>query len=100
MNVFCPVPPLWHIPRVTKTFQDIAKSAMTLAPEERLALTAALDLSLDDEVRRSALRAAVKEGLDAIESGDSVTLNSKEDIDRLLADCLTEARRQTSDAEK
>lgn len=79
---------------MTQAFQEIAKSALTLEPEERLALTAALDLSLDDEVRIGALRTAVQEGLDAIAQGDVVTVNSGADLDKLLKDCLDEARQQ------
>lgn len=94
MNPFCWLGYLWHIPDMTQAFQEIAKSAMTLEPEERLALTAALDLSLDDQTRANALRAAVQEGLDAIEQGDAVTVNTKEDLGKLLDDCLTEAKRQ------
>ena len=81
---------------MTQAFQEIAKSAMTLDPEERLALTAALDLSLDDEVRATALRSAVREGLEAIKRGDTVMLETKEDLDKLLDDCLSEAKRQVA----
>jgi hypothetical protein len=77
-----------------QAFQKIAKSALTLEPEERLALTAALDLSLDDEVRAGALREAVQVGLAAIESGDSVSVDSKEDLETRLNECLAEAKKQ------
>jgi len=73
---------------------------MTLDPEERLALTAALDLSLDDEVRATALRSAVQEGLEAIEKGDTVMLETKEDLEKLLDDCLSEAKRQVANEAK
>ena len=85
---------------MTQAFQEIAKSAMTLDPEERLALTAALDLSLDDEVRATALRSAVQEGLEAIEKGDTVMLETKEDLEKLLDDCLSEAKRQVANEAK
>ena len=85
---------------MTEAFQEIAKSAMTLDPEERLALTAALDLSLDDEVRATALRSAVQEGLEAIERGDTVMLETKEDLDKLLDDCLSEAKQQVANESK
>ena len=73
---------------------------MTLDPEERLALTAALDLSLDDEVRATALRSAVQEGLEAIEKGDTGMLETKEDLEKLLDDCLSEAKRQVANEAK
>ena len=73
---------------------------MTLDPEERLALTAALDLSLDDEVRATALRSAVQEGLEAIEKGDTVMLETKEDLEKLLDDCLSEAKQQVANESK
>ena len=85
---------------MTQAFQEIAKSAMTLDPEERLALTAALDLSLDDKVRATALRSAVQEGLEAIEKGDTVMLETKEDLEKLLDDCLSEAKRQVANEAK
>lgn len=79
---------------MTEGFKDIARSAMTLEPEERLALSNALDLSLDDNVRSQALRAAVDEGAQAIADGDVVSVESAADIQKLLDDCLADAKRQ------
>ncbi len=76
---------------MTIAYQEIAITAMTLNPEERLALTTALDLSLDDEVRSQALRAAVRHGIDAIDDGEVVALNSLTEVEDLLTSCLKEA---------
>lgn len=73
---------------------------MTLNPEERLALTTSLDLSLEDEVRSSALRGAVQEGIEAINRGEAVMLNSKAEMDDFLSNCLAEARRRVRESAK
>ena len=83
---------------MTEGFRDIAKSAMTLEPEERLALATALDLSLDDNVRSNALRAAVQEGSQAIENGEFVLADSAADVDEILNNCLADAKRQVRDS--
>ena len=79
-----------------ESFQKVARSAMTLNPEERLALTAALDLSLEDEVRSQALRSAVREGINSTGRGDSFALETPAEVEQFLADCLTEAREQSA----
>jgi len=79
---------------MTVAYQEVAKTAMSLNPEERLALTTALDLSLEDEVRSQALRAAVRHGIDAINNGEVVALESPADVEKLLTACLEEANQQ------
>ena len=73
---------------------------MTLDPEERLALTTALDLSLQDEVRSYALRNAVQQGINAINRGEAVVLDSETKIDEFLSHCLAEARRKVGEPAK
>ena len=67
---------------------------MTLDPEERLALTTALDLSLEDKVRSQALCAAVQEGIEAINRGKAVVLDSETEIDDFLSNCLAQAHQR------
>ncbi len=79
---------------MTQVFRQVADTALKLSPEERLALTAALDLSLDDETRAGALADAVKEGAEAISRGESVMLNSSDELKGFLDGCLREARQE------
>ena len=85
---------------MTQAFEKIAKPDMTLKPEERLALTTTLDRSLDDDIRANALCQTVQEGIAAIDSSDSVSINSPEDLDNLLNECLAVARKQVHLEEK
>ena len=74
-----------YVQVMTQVFREVPDTALKLSPEERLAFTAALDLSLDDETRV---------GAKAIARGDCVTLDSTNDLKGFLDGCLADARKE------
>ncbi len=80
--------------RVTSAYRKAAKIKLPLTPEERLALDEVLELNSNEELRLRQMHLTVQEGIDAIDRGDCLAIDSSDDLNHFLESCFDEAARR------